>query len=126
MGTTQASFADVLEVLSIAILIDGVIHPREPEEFVSQVRVLRVFADDGPQFSALAATKWFDANWQRILDELSSGNRNEFLRKALLRIDEEWLGPLVYASMGQICRSDNEFHPTEKDLLKYAASVWNL
>lgn len=119
--------ATVLKVLSITILIDSKIHPAEPKELNDQMKNLQIFVSDNPNLANNSNIKsWCSKNWDSILTNLNGVKRNDYVKKALEAITDEYLQQSTYLSMSQICHCDNEFHETEDELLTTAAKIWNL
>lgn len=123
----QNSLAAVLQVLAVTVLIDNKIHSAEPQEFIQQIKNLRIFVTDHPEFSkVINIEQWCIQNWDSIRQILLSDDRLNYIEKSLELITCDFLRPMTYASMSQICRCDNEMHSSEINLLKQASISWEL
>lgn len=123
----ENTLAAVLQVLAITVLIDNKIHTAEPKEFIQQIKNLRIFVVNHPEFStAQNIEQWCIDNWQNVRDYLKSSERKNYIVASFKAITCDLLQPMVYTSMNHICLCDNEMHHSEKGLLKQAAALWKL
>lgn len=118
----------ILQVLATTVLVDSKTHSAEPEEFRDQIKNLQIFAADHPSAfgDVINIDKWCDANWEDIKENLAGEKREDYIIFSLADITDEFLQPMLYSSMNDICHCDNEFHSEEKALLMQAARLWDL
>jgi hypothetical protein len=123
----ENKIATVLKILSITVLIDNKIRPVEKKELSERIEYLKIFvAENTESGNNINIDSWCSTNWDSIQKNLNGNNRNEYVKKALEAITDEYLIQSMYISMSKICRCDNEFHETENELLKIAAEIWDL
>lgn len=123
----ENSLAAVLQVLAITVLIDNKIRSAEPKEFIQQIKNLQIFVTDLPEFGKVVnIEQWCVTNWEDIQQTLQSEDRKKYVEDSLKSITCDFLRPMAYASMSQICHCDNEMHISEISLLKKASQIWDL
>lgn len=123
----ENSLLATIKLLAIMVLIDDKLHVVEPKELYSQIINLKIFVDEEKSIvDNVDIELWCAENWKSIQKNLRSVNRNEYIDKALNAISDEHLRPMLYVSMSQIARCDNEYHIKEKELLNRASKIWDL
>lgn len=118
---------DVIGILAITILIDGKVHPREPEEFRYQLERLSVFTSHfDREMTKTTLPDWYAHNWQPLRAVLQSEQSGAHVRAALACITDRELASALFASMCQIAVADDELHDAETTLLRRAAKAWDI
>lgn len=111
---------DLLLPLALTVIIDRVVRDDEHKEFCHQAAGLLELNN-----CSADASSWFKNHAAAIGESLSGRKRNTFILKALSKFrDDQAMCEALYDAMLAISISDQEYHRTESDLVKTAASLW--
>lgn len=114
---------ELLTPLALTVIIDNKVRDPEMSEFIVQAEgLLELLGHTKPPQDILA---WFRKREPEIQDILKGRSKNTFVLKALTRFkNHDAVIEALYDAMLAISISDSEYHETESDLVKSAASLW--
>lgn len=117
-GRTHA----VLEVLTIAVIVDQKIRDPELNEFKRQAVGLSHLCE--APLTESGAEAWFIENQPKILAKMEGRGRNTVVLKALTNVKDPVMRENLYDAMIAVSVSDKEYHKQESDLVRSAAAIW--
>jgi len=117
---------DVLQLLSIMILIDGKVYEEEVEAFKDAALTLRDMVDPKLMLTRHMAGDWFTQHRDDLEIGVSLVFYESTVSKALKNLDEvEDKKGLLFALL-KVAMSDGRKHPAEEKLLNSACESWGL
>lgn len=119
------SIDDILSPLALTVIIDNIVRDPEMNEFVEQAHGLLEMLGYGDQMNRQKIKAWFISEESRLNAEIKGKKKNTIVLKALTRFkDDDAVVEAMYDAMLAISISDKEYHASESDLVKSAASLW--
>jgi tellurite resistance protein len=119
------SIDDILSPLALTVIIDNIVRDPEMNEFVEQAHGLLEMLGYGDQMNRQKIKAWFHHEESRLNAEIKGKKKNTIILKALTRFkDDDAVIEAMYDAMLAISISDKEYHASESDLVKSAASLW--
>lgn len=123
----QAEFSvdDILTPLALTVIIDNKVRDPEMNEFVEQAYGLLEMLGHAGELDRANIKDWFDQEEKNLQALLNGKKKNTNVLKALTRFkDNDAVIEAMYDAMLVISISDKEYHASESDLVKSAASLW--
>lgn len=122
---TEYSIDDILSPLALTVIIDNKVRDPEVSAFVEQAHGLLEMLGYGAQMNPQKIRTWFQQEEQRLISEIQGHKKNTVILKALTRFkDDDTLKEAMYDAIVAISVSDKEYHASESDLVRSAASLW--
>ncbi|NNC38774.1 MAG: hypothetical protein EX271_02120 [Acidimicrobiales bacterium] len=122
---TEHSIDDILSPLALTVIIDNKVRDPEMNEFVEQAHGLLDMLGYGDQMNPEKIRAWFQHQEPKLNAAIKGKKKNTVVLKALTRFkDDEAIIEAMYDAMLAISISDKEYHASESDLVKSAASLW--
>jgi len=116
---------ELLTPLALTVIIDNKVRDPELSEFIVQAEGLIEAIDDVENLKPQDILAWFKSNEPILIARMQSQGRNTFVLKTLTRFKtHEAIVEAIYDAMLAISISDQEYHESESDLVKSAASLW--
>ncbi|HHL42067.1 MAG TPA: hypothetical protein ENJ42_00485 [Hellea balneolensis] len=117
------SIDELLTPLALAVIIDNKVRDPELSEFVVQAEGLLDLL--GLNMAPQDILAWFRDNEPKLISRMNRTGKNTFVLVALTRFkDNDAIVEAMYDAMLAISISDQEYHETESELMKSAASLW--
>lgn len=114
---------ELLTPLALAVIIDNKVRDPELSEFVIQAEGLLEFV--GMSMKPQDILAWFQENEPKLITRMNRTGKNTFVLIALTRFkDNDAIVEAMYDAMLAISVSDQEYHETESELMKSAATLW--
>ncbi len=114
---------ELLTPLALTVIIDGKVREPEMSEFLDQAEGLLELL--GVEQSRENIRAWFKKRGPEISKSLAGRGKNTFVLKTLSRFkNNDAVVEALYDAMLAISISDSEYHETESELVKSAASLW--
>jgi hypothetical protein len=122
---TEFSIDDILTPLALTVIIDNKVRDPGMSAFVDQAFGLLEMLDFDKEMNQAKIRAWFLHEEPRLSAAIKGKNKNTVVLKALTRFKkDEALVEAMYDAMLAISVSDKEYHSSESDLVKSAASLW--
>lgn len=123
--TSEFSTNEILTPLALTVIIDNKVRDPEMNEFVVQAAgLLEMLGHEGEMTQKNIRT-WFKQEEPKLKDAIKGKKKNTVVLKALTRFkDDDAVIEAMYDAMLAISISDKEYHASESDLVKSAASLW--
>lgn len=122
---TNHSIDDILSPLALTVIIDNKVRDPEMNEFIEQAHGLLEMLGYGDQMNKPKIKAWFKHEEPKLQAAIKGKKKNTVILKALTRFkDDDALIEALYDAMLAISISDKEYHASESDLVKSAASLW--
>ena len=94
-------------------------------EFIEQAHGLLEMLGYGEDMDRQKIRAWFKSEEPRLNEAIKGKKKNTVVLKALTRFkDDDAIIEAMYDAMLAISISDKEYHASESDLVKSAASLW--
>ncbi len=123
----QAEFSidEILTPLALTVIIDNKVRDPEMNEFVHQASGMLDMLGHADELTEAKIRKWFDKEEPNLKEAMKGKKKNTVVLKALTRFrDNDSVIEAMYDAMLAISISDKEYHASESDLVKSAASLW--
>jgi len=117
------SYDDILTPLALTVIIDHKVREPELNAFCDQAMGIIELFDMEPMSEA-DLLKWYKQHEDRLRDAVTGKRKNTMILRALTRFQEDSQVEAIYEAMLAISISDKEYHASESDLIKSAASIW--
>lgn len=122
---TKHSIDDILSPLALTVIIDNKVRDPEMNEFVEQAQGLLEMLGHGEEMNRQKIRAWFKHEESRLIAAIKGKKKNTVVLKALTRFkDDDAIVEAMYDAMLAISISDKEYHASESELVKSAASLW--
>lgn len=122
---TDHSIDDILSPLALTVIIDNKVRDPEMNEFIEQAQGLLEMLGYGDQMNKQKIKTWFQHEEPKLKAAIKGKKKNTVVLKALTRFkDDDAIIEAMYDAMLAISISDKEYHASESDLVKSAASLW--
>ena len=119
------SIDDILTPLALTVIIDNKVRDPEMNEFVEQADGLLEMLGYGEEMNRTKIRAWFKQSEPKLSASIKGKKKNTIVLKALTRFkDQDAIIEAMYDAMLAISISDKEYHASESDLVKSAASLW--
>ena len=123
--SSEYSIDDLLTPLALTVIIDNKVRDPEMNEFVDQAAGLLDMLGHEGEMTVDKIRTWFKSHEQTLKDNIKGKKKNTVVLKALTRFkDNDAVIEAMYDAMLAISISDKEYHESESDLVKSAASLW--
>lgn len=117
---------NVLNLLTIVILIDEKVYPEEVEIFSKAVQRISEQIDPNILFTPSMAADWFKANRESVKIKLTEES-SDVLIKTLIRNLRAFPGHKdVFFNMIRIAHADQEYHRSEHKVIRMASEAWKI
>lgn len=117
---------NVLQLLTVVILVDEKVYPEEVETFSKAVRNISEQIDPNILFTQSMARDWFKANRETILLKLGEVGAKAMINGAIQNLRNFPGHKDVFFNMIRIAHSDQEYHNKEHAVIKIASDVWKI
>lgn len=122
-GTSSHTIEEILTPLAIAVVIDHKVREVEETAFAELADgLLELFGYEPMGREAVLA--WFDAQKEKLEDQLWEKGGNTLVLRALTRFKKSVYCEAIYDALVSIAVADNEYVPEESRLIKSAASIY--
>jgi len=123
--SAEFSIDDILTPLALTVIIDNKVRDPEMNEFIAQgAGLLDMLGHEGEMTEAKIRT-WFKREEPKLKAAMKGQKKNTVVLKALTRFkDNDAVVEAMYDAMLAISISDKEYHESESDLVRSAASLW--
>lgn len=119
------SIDDILTPLALTVIIDNKVRDPELGEFITQAGGLLDMLGYENTLDETQIRGWFQREEPKIKEALKGRGKNTIILKVLTRFkDNDAAVEALYDSMLAISISDKEYHASESELIKSAASLW--
>ena len=115
----------VVQVLLLMVFADRKAWDEELEAVRASLPKLAVFADSDVEIPEEGLDKLIIRHAARVRVLIDEEDLMWIVDKALRRITDPLLAPMVLAAMREIAVSDTNIHNAENNLIKQAESIWN-
>ena len=117
------SYDDILMPLALTVMIDNKVRELELNAFREQAAGLIELFELEPMDDK-ALEEWYRAHEAEIGKKLTGQRKNTIVLRALTRFTEDAHVEAIYEAMLAISISDKEYHTSESELIKSAATIW--
>ena len=122
---TEHSIDDILSPLALTVIIDNKVRDPEMNEFIEQAHGLLELLGYGEDMDRDKIRTWFTDEEPKLSEAIKGRKKNTVILKALTRFkDDDAIIEAMYDAMLAISVSDKEYHASESDLVRSAASLW--
>ena len=123
--SSRYTIDEILTPLALTVIIDNKVRDPELSAFIAQADGLIEAIDDMDDMPPNDILDWFRANEPILIAKMKSVGKNTFVLKTLTRFKgNDAMIEAMYDAMLAISISDQEYHESESDLIKSAASLW--
>lgn len=115
----------VLQVLLLMVFADRKAWDEEIESVRSSLPQLKIFTDNEIEIPDEGLDALISRHAARVRALMDDNDLAGSIDKALRRITNPMLAPMVLSAMHEISRSDANVHSAEANLIEQAEAIWN-
>ena len=121
-----ARWTDVLNLLTMAVVIDKRVYKEEVDVFRKKALELREALSPNMIFSDKMAFDWFMVHRDEVMGWLDAPDSRDRILNHIHKLKDEPGRQKILESMYSISMADKEFHSSEMDIISLAAKHWKL
>ncbi len=119
------SFEAVLQVLLLMVFADRKAQDEEIDAVCKSLPKLKIFMENEIQVPDEGMDALVIRHTARVRAMMDDNDLNEAIDRALARIKNPMLTPMVLAALHEISASDDNVHNAEINLIERAEAIWN-
>lgn len=117
---------DILSVIAVMIFADKRVFAKEIETFLKMSEKVQQLHKVDDRLSEAKLLSWFDANSAIIRDKIQTPRFESWFYGCLDRLSGIYDKGAIIDIMGEIAKSDDDFHISEQALIILTANRWNV
>lgn len=117
---------NVLQLLTVVILVDEKVYPEEVETFSIAVQKISEQIDPNILFTQSMARDWFKANRESVQLKLKATGATAMINATIQNLRNFPGHKDIFFNMIRIAHSDQEYHTKEHAVIKMASDAWKI